>query len=334
MKAIIYSSKKEEKEPFVRANAYRHELTWNSATLNSSSVHYAAGHQVVIVFTNDDLSCSIIANLAKLGVRYILTRSSGIDHIDLKAAEKQNIAVRNIAGYSPYAVAEHALMLALALDRHLTRSLSKTRDYDFTLDGLTGFNIHGKTVGVIGLGHIGKVTAGIFQALGCNVISYDTDPDQDCPGVNQVSLNYLYENSDIISLHAPLNEHTRYMINHETIGQMKSGVMLINTARGALVNTAELITALDAGKIGYYGADVYEFEDGIFFEDHESDQVRDAMLSKLMNHDQALITPHQAFLTIEALEDIARQSIAVLDQWAHSLSLLPEVSESVATQKS
>ncbi|WP_276091041.1 2-hydroxyacid dehydrogenase [Pedobacter sp. JY14-1] len=332
MKAIIYSSKKEEKEPFIRANADRHELTWNSATLDTNSVHYAAGHQAVIVFTNDDLSCAVIANLAKLGVRYILTRSSGTDHIDLKAAEKHHIAVKNIPGYSPYAVAEHALMLTLALNRHLAKSLSKTRDYDFTLDGLTGFNIHGKTVGIIGLGHIGKVTAAIFQGFGCNVISYDTDPEQDCPGVNQVSLNYLYENSDIISLHAPLNEHTRYMISHEAIGQMKSGVMLINTARGALVNTAELITALDAGKIGYYGADVYEFEDGIFFGDHEADQTRDAVLSKLMNHDRALITPHQAFMTVEALEDIARQSIAILEQWNKSFTGT-EVSETAVANK-
>ncbi len=332
MKAIIYSSKKEEKDPFTRANADRHELTWNSATLGTNTVHYAAGHQAVIVFTNDDLSCATIANLAKLGVRYILTRSSGIDHIDLKAAEKHNITVRNIPGYSPYAVAEHAVMLTLALNRHLTKSLSKTRDYDFTLDGLTGFNIHEKTIGIIGLGHIGKVTAGIFQGFGCKVISYDTDAEQDCPGVQQVSLSYLYENSDIISLHAPLNEHTRYMISHEAIGQMKSGVMLINTSRGALVNTAELITALEDGKIGYYGADVYEFEDGIFFEDHEADQVRDVMLSKLMNHDRALITPHQAFLTVEALDDIARQSIAILDQWNKSFALT-EVPETAVAEK-
>ncbi|RYE38004.1 MAG: 2-hydroxyacid dehydrogenase, partial [Sphingobacteriales bacterium] len=267
------------------------------------------------------VSCSVIANLAALGVKFIITRSAGTDHIDFNAASKHLIQVKSLPNYSPYAVAEHTLTLALALNRHLIEAANNAKEYNFSLDKLTGFNLHGKTVGIIGLGHIGIVTGRIFHGFGCRVVAYDIDSSVQDTQIGRVELDELLRISDIISLHIPLNEKTRHMINAERIDQMKTGVMLINTSRGAIVNTPDILTALDAGKIGYYGADVYEFEKRLFFEDHEADDVRDAMLSKLMVHRNVIITPHQAFLTIEALTDIARQTIRELDIWEKELTL-------------
>lgn len=322
MKAIVYSTKKNEKQSLMNANNGKHELTWLSLPLKSETVRYASGNQAVVIFTNDDASCSIIAKLAGIGIKYIATRSAGTDHIDFDATGKHHIQVRNIPGYSPFAVAEHAVALALALNRHLILSNQNCRNYDFSLNGLTGFNLHGKTVGIVGLGHIGKVTAGIFRGFGCKVLGYDIDPAAGQQGVKRVKLDDLLNQSDIISLHVPLKDETLHMIRQETIEKMKDGVMLINTARGGLVNTVDIINALDAGKIGYFGADVYEFEGGLFFEDHEADWVRDALLTQLMDHPNVLVTPHQAFLTVEALVEIAAQTIDILDQWEnHTLNI-------------
>lgn len=315
MKAIVYSARKNEKDILMKACAGKHELTWQTAPLSTKTIRYAADQQAVIVFTNDEVSCSVIAKLAELGIKYILTRSVGTDHIDFDAAARHQIQVKNIPDYSPYAVAEHVVALSLALSRHLIEASSNCKAYDFSLSHLTGFNLHGKTVGIIGMGHIGKETGKILHGFGCKVLGYDNDPAVVCPQIERVSFNSLLKQSDIVSLHVPLNDETFHMIKSETISQMKDGVMLINTARGALIDTMDVLSALDSGKIGYYGADVYEFENGLFFEDHEADQVRDALLSSLMDHSNVLITPHQAFLTIEALADIADQTIQRLDEW-------------------
>ena len=317
MKAIVYSTRKNEKELLLEKCGGKHELTWQTVSLSIDTVKYAAGHLAVIVFTGDEVSCSVIANLAALGVKYIMTRSSGTDHIDFSAASKHRLEVKSISDYSPYAVAEHTLALALALNRHLIEAVSNAKEYNFNLEGLTGFNFHGKNVGIIGLGDIGKATARVFLGLGCRILAYDTDATARDAQVSNVELDELLKVSDIISLHLPLNEQNRHLIDVDRIAQMKRGVMIINTARGALVNTQAVLDALDAGKIGYYGADVYEFERGLFFEDHEADEVRDALLSRLMAHRNVLITPHQAFLTVEALEQIAIQVICELDSWEH-----------------
>ncbi|WP_285057614.1 2-hydroxyacid dehydrogenase [Pedobacter ginsengisoli] len=322
MKAIVYSARRNEKDILMKANAGKHELTWHTAPLSDETTRNAAGHQAVIVFVNDEVSCSVIAKLAAVGIKYILTRSAGTDHIDYQAASRHQIEVKNVSEYSPYAVAEHAVALSLALSRHLIEASRNCKVYDFSLNRLTGFNLHGKTVGIIGLGNIGKVAGKIFHGFGCKVIGYDTDPAAGDPEIKGVDLAELLKKSDIISLHAPLNDATFHMINSESINGMKDGVMLINTARGALVSTADILTGLDSGKIGYYGADVYEFEKGLFFEDHETDQVRDDLLTRLMDHPNVLITPHQAFLTIEALVDIAAKTIQRLDEGEHQLSRL------------
>ena len=322
MKAIVYSARRDEKDILMKANAGKHELTWHTAPLSDETTRNAAGHQAVIVFVNDEVSCSVIAKLAAVGIKYILTRSAGTDHIDYQAVSRQQIEVKNVSEYSPYAVAEHAVALSLALSRHLIEASRNCKVYDFSLNRLTGFNLHGKTVGIIGLGNIGKVTGKIFHGFGCKVIGYDTDPAAGDPEIKGVDLADLLKKSDIISLHVPLNDATFHMINSESINGMKDGVMLINTARGALVSTTDILAGLDSGKIGYYGADVYEFEKGLFFEDHETDQVRDDLLTRLMDHPNVLITPHQAFLTIEALVDIAAQTIQRLDEWESQLSRL------------
>jgi D-lactate dehydrogenase len=315
MKAIVYSARRNEKDILIKANSGKHELSWHPSPLNLETVRYAAGHQVVIVFANDEVSCSVIAKLAEHGVKYILTRSAGTDHIDFQAASRYGIGVKNVPDYSPYAVAEHTVALSLALSRHLIEANRNCRAYDFSLSQLTGFTLHGKTVGIIGLGRIGKVTGKIFHGFGCKVVGYDSNPA--VVGQDMELLNYkeLLRQSDILSLHVPLNDATYHMIDKDSINDMKDGVMLINTARGALVKTTDLLDAMDSGKIGYYGADVYEFEKGLFFEDHEADQVRDALLSRLMAYPNVLVTPHQAFLTFEALVDIAGSTIKGLDDW-------------------
>jgi len=315
MKAIIYSVRKDEKELLTKTNAGKHELVWQISSLKNETVNYAAGCEAVVVFTGDEVSCSVIIKLAQLGVKYLLTRSSGTDHIDFEAAKQHRILIKNIPGYAPHAVAEHTLALALALSRHLIEANRNCRNYDFSLSGLTGFNLHEKTVGIIGFGRIGKITARVFRGLGCKVIVYDNQPPSAYSGIKLVSFEDLLSKSDIISLHIPLNDETLHIISEEKIRLMKDGVMLINTARGGLVDTRAVLAALDTSKIGYYGTDVYEFERGLFFEDHETDQVRDVILSTLMNHRNVLVTPHQAFLTIEALKEIAFETIKGLDEW-------------------
>ncbi|WP_432709170.1 NAD(P)-dependent oxidoreductase [Pedobacter sp.] len=320
MNAIVYSARKNEKEILIKACAGRHELTWQSAALDLQTVKYAAGHLAVIVFLSDDVSASVIAKLEEYGIKFIFTRSAGTEHIDFNAAAKHHIEVKNVPNYSPYSVAEHAVALALALSRHLIEANRRCRAYDFSLGQLTGFTLHGKTVGIVGLGHIGRITAKIFLGMGCKLIGYDRGVNEDNQEIEHVDFNDLLEQSDIISLHIPLNDLTHHMINYESIKRMKDGVMLINTARGALVRTTDVLDAMDSGKIGYYGADVYEFEKGLFFKDHETDEVRDALLSRLMEHPNALVTPNLAFLTIETLTDTANLIVQGLDYWQKQLT--------------
>lgn len=314
MKAIFYSTKEVEKMLVVKANKKKHEITFISDTLNSDTACSAAGNDAVVVFTNDDVTAPVVNKLAALGIKYIATRSVGTDHIDKVAAEQHGIKVSNIPAYSPQAIAEHAVALALALSRNLLIAHNRCHHYNFNLNGLTGFNFYGKTVGLIGLGHIGTAAAAIFNGLGCNVLGYDINP-QNIANVTIVDLDTLYKESAVISLHVPLTAETKHIINASSIRKMKKGVMIINTARGGLIKTTDVLAGLKKGKIGYLGLDVYEFEKGLFFEDHEVDQVRDPLLSELMRYPNVLVTPHQAFLTHEALEEIAAQTIRILNSW-------------------
>ncbi len=319
MKAIVYSAKKTEKDTLIDACAGKHELSWQSLRLSLETAHFAAGNQAVVVFTSDDVSSPVVEKLAELGVKYILTRSAGTDHIDFNSAQKHQILVKNIPNYSPFAVAEHTVALVLALNRHLITAVENCKINDFRVDNLTGFNLHGRTVGLIGLGHIGQTVATIFKGFGCRVIGYDINPQLIDFELDTVDLPDLLGQSDIISLHVPLSPNTHYMIDTSSIALMKDEVMLVNTSRGGLVNTTAVLNALDEGKIAFYGADVYEFERGIFFENHEKDQVRDELLTRLITHPKVLLTPHQAFLTVEALRDIAKYTIEGLDEWEKQL---------------
>jgi len=315
MKAIFYSTKAIEKGLMLHANQNKHDLIFTTRTLSTETTAYAKDNEAVVVFTNDDVTEPVIHKLASLGIKYIATRSVGIDHIDRLAAEKYEIKIANIPAYSPQAIAEHTIALGLALSRHLVQASHQCSDFNFSLNKLTGFNFYGKTVGLIGLGHVGKAAIPIFKGLGCKILGYDILPQQNLDDINEVDLDTLYKTSDIISLHIPLTEQTKYLINRTSIEKMKKGIMILNTARGGLIKTIDALEALKNGQIGYLGLDVYENEKGLFFEDHETDQVTDPLLSELMKMPNVLITPHQAFLTNEALEEIALETIKTLDDW-------------------
>lgn len=314
MKVVAYSIQAFEKEFLIKANQKKHEITLISNALTEETVGFAAGKDAVIVFTNDDVSKSIIEKLAGFGVKFITTRSVGTDHIDKQAAADNGLKVANVPAYSPNAIAEHTIALALSLNRHIPTADKHSHVFNFKQDNLIGFNLNGKTVGVIGLGHIGAITADLFKGFGCRVLGFDVD-DTLTTQTERVTLDELLMQSDVISLNVPLTDQTHHLINDATIALMKDGVMLINTARGAVLNTAHVLDALNNGKIGYLGMDVYEHERGLFFEDHEQDKHKDELLTRLLNHPNVLVTPHQGYLTREALHEIAAQTIRNLDLW-------------------
>jgi len=321
MKAVAFSIKPFEKEFMAKANQKKHDITLISNALSAETAAYAAGKDAVIVFTNDDVSEPVIEKLAALGIKFILTRSVSTDHIDQKAAAKYGIKIANVPAYSPEATAEHAAAMAFALNRHIVKADKNSHHFDFRSDELMGFNFEGKTVGLIGLGNTGRAAARIFNGLGCNVVGYDEHFPEDIPNVLSVKLAELLAMSDIISLHIPLTKNTGYIINKATLDQMKHGVMLINTSRGGLINTKDLLMALDNRKVGYAGLDVYEYERGLFFEDHENDEIKDPLLKNLLDRPNVIITPHQAYLTREALQEIADQTIKNLDLWQQNKCL-------------
>lgn len=315
MKVVAYSIKPFEKEYLIKANQKKHDITLISNRLTPETVGFAEGKDAVIVFTNDDLSAPVIQELSKLGVRYIAARSAGTDHIDKQAAGLCGIKLTNVPAYSPQAIAEHTVAMALALNRRLPRADRQIHHFDFRLDDLVGFNLHEKTIGLIGLGSIGRATASIFKGFGCRLIGYDANTSQELDFVEKVSLQTLYHEADIISLHLPLTPETYYMIDSKAVAEMKDGVMLLNTSRGALMKTVDVFEGVYNGKIGYLGLDVYEYEKNLFFDDHEYDLEKDQLLQQLLNHPNVLVTPHQAFLTKEALQQIAQQTIRNLDLW-------------------
>jgi D-lactate dehydrogenase len=315
MKVVAYSVKPFEKEFLAKANQKKHDITLISNALNKHTVMYAEGKDAVVVFTNDDVSEPVIEKLAAMGIKFIATRSVGVDHIDKQAAAKYAIKIANVPSYSSQAIAEHAVALAFTLNRQIIKADRHSHVFNFRNDELIGFNFAGKTVGLIGLGNTGLATAKIFNGMGCTVLGYDIKFPKNNTYVKQATLNELLASADIISLHLPLTPLTKHFINADTLRQMKNGVMLINTSRGAVINTRDVLQALDTGKIGYLGIDVYEFEKGLFFEDHENDAEKDQLLQALMQRPNVLITPHQAYLTKEALQEISNKTIGNLDLW-------------------
>jgi D-lactate dehydrogenase len=315
MKAIVYSIKPFEKEFFEHSNLDKHELTFESRALDIESADMAKDNLAVIVFTNDDVSATVIKKLQELGVKYVVTRSTGTDHIDKDAIITYGLSWANVPSYSPQAIAEHAVAMAFALNRRLVKSDAHSHHFDFRNDGLVGFNFSGKTVGIIGMGNTGQAAAKIFYGLGCKVLAYDPYFPENTKNVEPVTLELLFSSADVISLHLPLTADTKHLVCKETLDQMKDDIMIINTSRGALIKTTDVLEALKTGKIGYLGLDVYEYEKHLFFEDHSDDAKKDTLLVELLKHENVLITPHQAYLTKEALHEIMEVTIQHLDNW-------------------
>lgn len=293
------------------------EGRWLTPRLGPDTVRLAEGAPAVCVFVNDDVSASVIEELSRLGVRLIALRCAGFNHVDLVAAADRITVVR-VPAYSPHAVAEHAVALMLALNRKVHRAWLRTRDSNFSIQGLLGFDLHGKTAGLIGLGQIGRVTAEILRGFGMRVLGCDPLIDAawaERVGVEPTDLNRLFRESDVISLHCPLTPQTQGLINAATISCMKRGVMLINTGRGRLLDTRALLAALKSGRIGAAGLDVYEEEERYFFEDFSASGIDDDVLARLTTFPNVLITSHQAFFTREAMAAIADTTVRNLQQF-------------------
>ena len=323
MNTIVYSAHKFEKNYLETANAGKHSLKLMSNSLTAETASLAEGSEAVSIFVSDDASAPVLQILSKAGVKFLALRSAGFNHVDLAEAKKLNIKVARVPDYSPYAVAEHAIALMLALNRKLIRAHNRVMEQNFSLDGLVGFDLHGKTIGIIGTGKIGSIVAKIMNGFGCRILVNDKVENGELK--NKYDAVYtdcetLCRESDIISLHVPLTTETKYLIDTGCISKMKRGVMLINTSRGALINTMVVIEALKTGHIGYLGLDVYEEESGLFFEDHSEEILKDDMIARLMTFNNVLITSHQAFLTDTALKNIAETTIENLNCFEQSKS--------------
>lgn len=294
------------------------EFVFQQPKLTIDTAVLAAGSEVVCAFINDDLSAPVLEKLAANGTKLIALRSAGYNHIDLASAARLGLDVVRVPAYSPHAIAEHTVALILALNRHLPRAYNRTREGDFSLRGLTGFDLVNKTVGVIGTGQIGAAFARIMTGFGCRVLAYDPYPNQEVEalGAQYLALDELLAQSQIVSLHCPLTPDTHHLINAGSLQRMQRGSMLINTSRGALVDTPAVINALKSGHLGYLGLDVYEEEADLFFEDLSDFPLQDDILARLLTFPNVVITAHQAFLTHEALGAIAGTTLANIEAWA------------------
>jgi D-lactate dehydrogenase len=316
MKLTFFSAQPYDINFFRRFNEqHGFELIFHEVQLNNHTAGLAKSADAVCVFVNDVLNAGVCEQLAALGVKIIALRCAGFNNVDLEAAKKNGLRVCRVPAYSPEAVAEHALALILTLNRKTHKAYNRVREQNFSLNGLLGFNLHGKTVGVVGTGNIGKAFCKIMLGMGCNVHAFDLVANQELESLGviyQPLLNVL--KSDMISLHCPLNEQTRHLINADIIAQMKPGVMLINTSRGALIDTAAAIDALKTGQIGSLGIDVYEQEEHLFFKDLSNVIIQDDTIQRLMSFPNVLVTAHQAFFTDEALSEIATITLNNISQ--------------------
>ncbi len=328
MRVLSFNARPYDREYLEQASVeHTHQLDYLDIRLNPQTAPLAAGYQAITAFVNDDLSADTLKVLASLGVQFIALRCAGFNQVDLSAAAEQQIKVARVPAYSPYAVAEHSMALILALNRHTHRAYQRVREQNFSLDGLLGFDLHGKTVGIVGTGKIGEIFAGILKGFGCRLLAYDPYPNPACEamGVSYNSLEYLCRESDIISLHCPLTPETHHLIGNEAISWMKHGVMLINTSRGGLVDTAAVIEGLKSGKIGDLGLDVYEEEGGLFFQDMSQQIIQDDVFSRLQTFPNVLITGHQAYFTAEALQNIAATTLQNLTDFEQTGQSVNEV---------
>lgn len=309
MKIAFFSTRSYDREYFERENKQaQHHIQYLEVSLGEETAPLAKGYEAVCLFVNDRVNAAVAQQLATAGVRLIALRCAGYNHVDIAAAERCGLTVVRVPAYSPHAVAEHTVALILTLNRKTHRAYNRVREGNFALENLMGFDLFGKTVGVVGTGKIGKVFAQITMGFGCRVLGFDPFPDAElaAAGVQYVSLEELLQRSHIVSLHCPLTEATHHLINADSLRLMRPGAMLINTGRGALINTQAVIQALKSGHLGYLGLDVYEQEEGLFFHDFSHEIIQDDLIARLMTFPNVLITSHQAFFTHEAMTQIAR----------------------------
>jgi len=306
MKIAFFSTQPYDREYFERHNR-EHEINFYEVQLNEQTVDLAKGSDAVCAFVNDRLNAAVIKTLAQNGTKVIAQRCAGFNNVDLGAAKENKITVVRVPAYSPHAVAEHALALIMTLNRKTHKAYNRVREGNFSLDRLTGFDLYGKTVGVIGTGKIGQCFAHIMLGLGCKVLAFDiiANKEMEIAGVQYLPLMELLQQADIISLHCPLSLQTKHLISNTTLPMMKEGAMLINTSRGGLIDTKAAITALKNGRLGYLGIDVYEQEEKLFFHDLSENIINDDVIMQLIGFPNVLITAHQGFLTGEALTQIA-----------------------------
>jgi D-lactate dehydrogenase len=312
MKIAFFSTKSYDIEYFERFNdTFQHEFQFFETRLNEKTVNLIDTQEAVCVFVNDDLNEKTIAELHTKGIKLIALRCAGFNNVDLNAAKAHGIKIVRVPAYSPYAVAEHAVALILTLNRKTHKAYNRVRDSNFSLERLVGFDLHGKTVGVIGTGKIGAIFCQIMQGFGCRVLAFDPFPDAEliAKGIEYQALDNLFAASDIISLHCPLTPQTHHIIDAEVLEKMKKGAMLVNTSRGALVDTTAVISALKYRHLGYLAIDVYEQEEALFFQDLSGEILDDEEISRLLTFPNVLITAHQSFFTNEALEQIATTTL-------------------------
>lgn len=312
MRVAVFSSHPHDETYLSRANeGAGHDLVFLESRLKPHTARLAEGFDAVCAFVNDDLGEEVLDVLAGLGITHIALRSAGFNHVDLAAADRLGFTVARVPAYSPHAVAEHTVAIMLALNRQIHKAYTRVRDGNFALDGLLGFDLHGRTVGVIGTGKIGERVAVIMAGFGCRIVAYDPYPNQVCLdlGVEYVDLPALFGTSDIVTLHTPLTPETHHLIDDKTVGMMKPGVMIVNTSRGALVDTVAVIDGLKSGRVGYLGLDVYEEEGDLFFENLSDRIITDDVFSRLLTFPNVIITGHQGFFTADAITAIAETTI-------------------------
>ena len=312
MKVAVFSAKAYDRRFLKAANAaHGHALTFLEPRLDGETAALAGGFPAVCAFVNDRLDKDVLGKLTRQGTRLIALRCAGFNNVDLAAAQQLGLTVARVPAYSPHGVAEHTVALMLAVNRHLCRAHARVRDGNFALEGLLGFEFHGKTAGIVGTGKIGANVLQILKGFGCQLLAHDPFPNPQCEalGARYVPLPELFAAADIISLHCPLTPESRHLINAKTLAQMKSGVMLINTGRGALIDTRAVITALKSGKVGSLGLDVYEEEADLFFEDLSNRVIQDDVFTRLLTFPNVLITGHQAFFTENGLRAIAETTL-------------------------
>ncbi|MBN2481713.1 MAG: 2-hydroxyacid dehydrogenase [Bacteroidales bacterium] len=327
-KIAFFDTKPYDRDLFTEVNKkYNYEITFFKFHLTPENVILTQGFDVVVIFVNDVITADMIGKLVQYGVKLIALRSSGFNNVNLKAALNKIKLVR-VPAYSPHAVAEHTTALMLTLNRKIHRAYFRTRDSNFALHGLLGFDMYGKTTGIIGTGRIGKALAGIMKGFGMEVLAYDKYPDESFArqaGFRYTTLDELFSYSDIISLNCPLTKETEYIINKDSIAKMKQGVMIINTGRGKLIRTTDLIVGLKSGKIGSAGLDVYEEESDLFFEDLSDQVLSDDILARLLTFNNVIITSHQGFFTREALQNIAVTTMQNISEFFEGKPLSNEI---------